>query len=215
MWSPHNLISKASKSQRTIFADDNKLGEGGFGSVYKGSIEFKNEVLLVAKLQHKNLVRLLGFSLEGREMLLIYEFEPNASLDLHLFADIWLLSTRCKAWENWKKETASDVIDQALIKEPANEILRCLHIGLLCLQADETDRPTMASVTLMLSSKSYSLPSPSEPACLVRTNQLISEMRTESEEGSGAKRFETGTSSVAWSDLFVEEANLKAVFVNT
>ncbi|XP_074272078.1 cysteine-rich receptor-like protein kinase 19 isoform X2 [Silene latifolia] len=87
------------------FSDDNKIGEGGFGGVYKGTLQngveiavkrlskgsnqgleqFKNEVLLVAKHQHRNLVKLLGFCLTSNEMLLVYEFACNKSLDLILF----------------------------------------------------------------------------------------------------------------------------------
>ncbi|CAN6226019.1 unnamed protein product [Urochloa humidicola] len=87
------------------FAESNKLGEGGFGAVYKGVLpdgeeiavkrlsqhstqgveELKNELALVAKLKHKNLVRLLGVCLEQRERLFVYEFVPNRSLDLILF----------------------------------------------------------------------------------------------------------------------------------
>ncbi|ANM66579.1 cysteine-rich RLK (RECEPTOR-like protein kinase) 12 [Arabidopsis thaliana] len=87
------------------FAKTNKLGQGGFGEVYKGTLvngtevavkrlsktseqgaqEFKNEVVLVAKLQHRNLVKLLGYCLEPEEKILVYEFVPNKSLDYFLF----------------------------------------------------------------------------------------------------------------------------------
>uniref|UniRef100_A0A0R0EMH2 Uncharacterized protein n=1 Tax=Glycine max TaxID=3847 RepID=A0A0R0EMH2_SOYBN len=87
------------------FSDANKLGQGGFGIVYKGTLsdgqeiaikrlsinsnqgetEFKNEILLTGKLQHRNLVRLLGFCFSRRERLLIYEFVPNKSLDYFIF----------------------------------------------------------------------------------------------------------------------------------
>ncbi|XP_019089061.1 PREDICTED: cysteine-rich receptor-like protein kinase 19 [Camelina sativa] len=93
------------------FSQSNKLGEGGFGEVYKGTFpsglqvavkrlsktsgqgerEFENEVVVVAKLQHRNLVKLLGYCLEGDEKILVYEFVPNKSLDYFLFGQFTLI----------------------------------------------------------------------------------------------------------------------------
>ncbi|EOY28559.1 Cysteine-rich RLK 29, putative [Theobroma cacao] len=291
------------------FSDANKLGQGGFGAVYKGTLadgeliavkrlstdsgqgdlEFKNEVRLVAKLQHRNLVRLRGFCLDGNERLLIYEFVPNASLDQFLFdpvkhayldwerrykiiggiargllylhedsrlriihrdlkasnilldaemnpkisdfgmarlcaldqtqgatsrivgtygymapeyamhgqfsvkSDVFsfgvlLLEILCGqknsafrvgenvedllsyAWRNWKDGTPLNLVDPILREASRTEVMRCIHIGLLCVQENAAQRPNMASVVLMLTSYSVTLPLPAEPAFFMHSN---------------------------------------------
>ncbi|KAK9133692.1 hypothetical protein Scep_013220 [Stephania cephalantha] len=289
------------------FSLANKLGQGGFGPVYKGKFpcgteiavkrlsrqsgqgleEFENEVKLIARLQHRNLVRLLGCCIQGEEKMLIYEYLPNKSLDYFIFdpnnqlrldwekrfnviegiargllylhrdsrlrvihrdlkasnilldeemnpkisdfgmakifggnqnqantsrlvgtygymapeyameglfsvkSDVYSFgvlileivsgkrNTHYRdqdhrsiigyAWNLWHEERAVDFVDPFISNSscPMTEVLRCLHIALLCVQDSTIDRPTMASVVLMLASEAATLPMPREPTFTV------------------------------------------------
>ncbi|XP_073005368.1 G-type lectin S-receptor-like serine/threonine-protein kinase At4g27290 [Typha latifolia] len=286
------------------FSTENKLGEGGFGPVYKGQIlegqniavkrlaahsgqglvEFRNEILLIAKLQHRNLVRLLGCCIQREEKLLVYEYMPNKSLDFFIFdqtrralldwgtrfhiiegiaqgllylhkhsrlkiihrdlkasnilldgdmnpkisdfglarifgsnetqantnrvigtfgymppeyateglfsikSDVFsfgvllleiisgtrnagfhqhgdTLNLLSYGWELWKEGRWFELIDQSLDERfPRNEMVRCIHIALMCVQENAADRPTMSGVVAMLSSESTALSDPKQPA---------------------------------------------------
>ncbi|KAI5570363.1 hypothetical protein BDE02_11G023700 [Populus trichocarpa] len=308
------------------FSEDNKLGQGGFGTVYKGTLangqdiavkrlsrtsgqgelEFKNEVMLVAKLQHRNLVRLLGFCFEKEERILVYEFLPSSSLNnlifdpvkrvlldwetlykiiegiargllyLHEDSRLRIIHRDLKAanilldenmnpkisdfgmarmfvmdqaqdstsrvvgtfgymapeyvirghfsvksdvysfgvlvleivsgrkiggsgigddgedlltysWRKWNEGTPLDMIDPTLNSGPRNEIMRCINIGLVCVQENEALRPTMAQVSMMLSNYSVTLAAPSKPAFFMHGETSIlplmnASMLTESDE---------------------------------
>ncbi|GMY37003.1 cysteine-rich receptor-like protein kinase 10 [Fagus crenata] len=297
------------ESATNNFSEDNKLGEGGFGSVYKGTFpnrqeiavkrlskssgqgaeQFKNEVVVVAQLQHRNLARLLGFCLEGEEKILVYEFVPNKSLDYILYdpkkqgqldwskrykiiggiargiqylhedsrlriihrdlkasnvlldadmnpkisdfgmarifgidqtqgntsrivgtygymspeyamhgefsvkSDVYsfgvlvleIISGKKNsnfyesegvedllsyAWINWRDGRPLELLDPTLGDSfSRDEVLRCIHLGLLCVQEDPADRPAMALIVLTLNSGSVTLPSPQQPAFFLRS----------------------------------------------
>lgn len=98
---PYSELARATSN----FVEGEKLGEGGFGAVYKGFIkdlnsyvavkrskgsqqglkEYAAEVRIISRIRHRNLVQLIGWCHEKRQLLLVYEFMPNGSLDFHLF----------------------------------------------------------------------------------------------------------------------------------
>ncbi|KAK7290293.1 hypothetical protein RIF29_04604 [Crotalaria pallida] len=114
---PVNYRYKDLKSATKNFSDENKLGEGGFGDVYKGTLQngkvvavkklllgpsskidehFESEVKLISNVHHRNLVRLLGCCSKGQERILVYEYMANNSLDRFLFGEK-------KGSLNWKQ----------------------------------------------------------------------------------------------------------------
>lgn len=73
-------------------------------------------------------------------------------------------------WELWQEDKAMEIVDSTL-KESYNshEVLKCIHIALLCVQEDAVDRPTISAIIVMLDSE-ISLPCPKQPAFIFRTS---------------------------------------------
>ncbi|THU74227.1 hypothetical protein C4D60_Mb04t31150 [Musa balbisiana] len=170
------------------FSMDNKLGEGGFGPVYKGKLrelkeiavkrlsetstqglaEFKNEVTLIAKLQHRNLVRLLGCCIQAGERMLIYEYMPHGSLDSFLFGK--------------GLELADASMGPSSL--PVAEVMKCIKVGLLCVQDRPEYRPTMSSVVEMLGGDSALLPQPRQPGFIVAEDPSETNSSTSKQDSS-------------------------------
>ncbi|KAK7391012.1 hypothetical protein VNO78_19290 [Psophocarpus tetragonolobus] len=121
------------------FSNDLKIGEGGFGVVYKGI--FPNGQEIAVK-------RLSRTSNQGD-----IEFRNEAAL----------------AWNNWRNQTPFLILDPKLNDSYSrNEVQRCIHIALLCVQENPVDRPSMANILLALDSYSVTLALPRQPASVTR-----------------------------------------------
>ncbi|CAI9787895.1 unnamed protein product [Fraxinus pennsylvanica] len=157
------------------FSDANKLGQGGFGVVYK--VKYLSELLAVIHIN--TIKKFIGYM--APEYLIHGHFSIKS--DVYSFGVLILeIITGQKAynfqngesmddlisfvWKNWHQGTIANIIDPALRTSSGSmrDIMRCIHIGLLCVQENAVDRPTMGSVVLMLSSFSLTLPVPSPPA---------------------------------------------------
>nr|XP_027123995.1 G-type lectin S-receptor-like serine/threonine-protein kinase At1g67520 [Coffea arabica] len=136
------------------FSDENKLGQGGFGPVYKGKLptgqeiavkrlntmswhgieQFKTEITVITKVQHRNLVKLLGYCIHGEDRLLVYELLPNSSLDSFIFGEFNYLHTLAhmdttkRAVLDWKRRSQIiEGIAQGLLYLHKYSRLRIIH----------------------------------------------------------------------------------------
>ncbi|KAM7250543.1 hypothetical protein ACFE04_022426 [Oxalis oulophora] len=146
---------KTIKAATNNFDSANKIGEGGFGPVYKGIMsdgvtvavkqlsskskqgnrEFVNEIGMISALQHPNLVKLYGCCIEGNQLLLIYEYLENNSLARALFEEGNIL----------------ELVDPSLeSKYTEEEAIMLLNISLLCTNPSANLRPQMSSVVSMI-----------------------------------------------------------------
>ncbi|TVU22108.1 hypothetical protein EJB05_31790 [Eragrostis curvula] len=210
------------------FDDDNLLGRGGFGPVYKGVLEngqeiavkklslgsrqglreFLNEVRLLLKVQHRNLVSLLGCCASSGQKMLVYPYFPNGSLDHILFGhhitsdqlngpcidqlpkELNLVDT---TWKLFEEGRSLEIVDPSMPDWDAEQALLCIQLGLLCCQIIVPDRPDMQSVHLMLSSDSFTLPKPGKPAIHGRTGRWMTTTTSASASASGSTNTNTAT----------------------
>ncbi|KAG9134915.1 hypothetical protein Leryth_001198 [Lithospermum erythrorhizon] len=201
------IISQATSN----FSKRNLLGQGEeqFIAVKRlsqtsgqGTEEFKNEVVLIAKLQHINLVRLLGCCIKGGERMLIYEYLPNNSLH-HFISRLWhgicnhdfsikKIVSEERAWLLWSENRALELMDECLDDLNVEcQVMRCIQVGLLCVQKFANDRPSAMGVLSMLSHKEEVLQQPKQPGFFSeRSNDNHEENRPSDSEEQDTRRMD-------------------------
>ncbi|PWA79215.1 F-box domain, Phloem protein 2-like protein [Artemisia annua] len=155
------------------------IGKGGFGKVYKGTIfngsttdvaafkrldpdssqgapQFRAEVEILSKLRHCNLVSLFGYCNQEKEMILVYEYMPNGTLEGHLHQHVFYIDDQALNLASWAQENIiqgnlNHIIDSELRAEISPKSMKeFVRIAKTCLHSDPKDRPTMAEVSCSL-----------------------------------------------------------------
>ncbi|KAK7343551.1 hypothetical protein VNO77_12361 [Canavalia gladiata] len=192
------------------FSDEKKLGQGGFGSVYKGTLSNGQEVAVKSGYMAPEYAFHGQFSAKsdvysfGVLVLEIVSGQNNCGVRRGENVEDLLTS----AWKKWREGTPSSIVDPTITDGSRNEIMRCIHIALLCVQENVADRPTMGSVVLMLNSYSATLPLPSHPAFIIDSRSL-SVIRSDEYDPVTGRSDETSIQSVQTS---VNEASITELF---
>ncbi|GAB4853021.1 hypothetical protein Ancab_017210 [Ancistrocladus abbreviatus] len=150
-----------------IFHAANKIGEGGFGNVYKGRLEtgeivaikqlnhegpqggqeFITEVLMLSLLDHPNLISLIGYCADGDERLLVYEYMPKGSLEDYLFD---LAPSKSRPYMNDRSKCIQLADPSLQGRFPLHSFHHAIAIAQMCVHVQHTFRPLISDVLVAL-----------------------------------------------------------------
>ncbi|CAD6223600.1 unnamed protein product [Miscanthus lutarioriparius] len=156
------------------FDESNKLGEGGFGAVYKVALTNTGYMAPEYMMRGTYSVKSDAFSF-GVMLLEIVTGRKNNNDGCNLLTTVWM---------HWEAGTVAELVEPSMGGSfPEGDVLRCVHIGLLCVQADPAARPVMSSVVMMLGSDTVTLQAPSKPGFFARNNNANTAVSTVSLSG--------------------------------